>query len=85
MQAQGGGLFCLQDGEEGRYLFQSRPDIILHDAAGHITLIIDTKWKRISPYLEDKKQGISQADAYRFSSAVVGCFGWWTSTSQPIT
>lgn len=65
MQAQGGGLFCLQDGEEGRHLFQTRPDIILRDASGQTKLIIDTKWKRISSHLEDKKQGISQSDVYQ--------------------
>ena len=65
MQAQGGGLFCLRDGEEGHQLFQTRPDIILRDASGRTKLIIDTKWKRISSHLEDKKQGISQADVYQ--------------------
>jgi len=67
MEAQGGGLFCLREEDEdrGRQLFQTRPDIILRDPAGRAKLIIDTKWKRISSQLEDRKQGISQTDVYQ--------------------
>ncbi len=67
MEAQGGGLFCLREEDEdrGRQLFQTRPDIIVRDQAGCVQLIIDTKWKRISSQLEDKRQGVSQADVYQ--------------------
>ena len=66
MEAQGGGLFCLrEEDQQGRQLFQTRPDIIIRDQAGRARLIIDTKWKRISTQLEDKKQGVSQTDVYQ--------------------
>lgn len=66
MEAQGGGLFCVRDDDAGgRQLFQTRPDIIIRDDGGRARLIIDTKWKRISSQLEDKRQGVSQADVYQ--------------------
>src|SRR5690606_31475330 len=30
-----------------------------------IALIIDTKWKRMTPRIDDPKQGVSQADVYQ--------------------
>lgn len=66
MEAQGGGLFCVRDDDAGgRNLFQTRPDIIIRDSSGRARLIIDTKWKRISSHLEDKRQGVSQTDVYQ--------------------
>ena len=61
---QGGRLFCLESVEDGRRLFQTKPDILIKDG-GRVIQVIDTKWKRISPQIEDAKQGISQADVYQ--------------------
>lgn len=58
---QGGHRDCLFDGDAGR--FRTRPDLIVWRAR-RIALIIDTKWKRITP-IDDPKQGVSQADVYQ--------------------
>lgn len=60
---QGGRAFCLED-EDGKGRFQTKPDILVR-RAGEAVLIIDTKWKTISPRLDDAKQGVSQADVYQ--------------------
>lgn len=66
VETQGGGLFCLREEDGlGRQLFKTRPDIIIREPAGRVRLIIDTKWKRIGSQMEDKKQGVSQADVYQ--------------------
>ena len=66
VDAQGGRLFCLSDEEGGqRGLFQTRPDLIIRHASGAPALVLDTKWKRLTPRLEDAKQGVSQADVYQ--------------------
>lgn len=62
VSSQGGHRDCLFEGEIGR--FRTRPDLIVRDAAG-IVLIIDTKWKRMVPRIDDPKQGVSQADVYQ--------------------
>ena len=59
--AQGGHLYCLFEGETGR--FQTRPDLIVR-RDGRIVLIIDTKWKRMTR-IDDPKHGVSQADVYQ--------------------
>src|SRR3546814_15094173 len=38
---------------------------ILFRRAGVVTHVIDTKWKRIAPRIDDPKQGVSQADVYQ--------------------
>lgn len=60
--SQGGQKDCLFEGEQGR--FRTRPDIIIRHH-GEVVMVIDTKWKRISPRFEDAKQGISQSDVYQ--------------------
>lgn len=62
VSAQGGYRDCLYEGDTGR--FRTRPDLIIRNR-GEIALIIDTKWKRISPRIGDPKQGVSQADVYQ--------------------
>lgn len=62
VSSQGGHLDCLYDGDMGR--FRTRPDIIIRQGE-QIALIIDTKWKRITPRIDDPKQGVSQADVYQ--------------------
>lgn len=62
VSAQGGRRDCLFEGETGR--FQTRPDLIIWRGS-RIVLIIDTKWKRITPRIDDPKQGVSQADIYQ--------------------
>lgn len=59
---QGGHRDCLY--EEGVGRFRTRPDIVIRDADGP-TIIIDTKWKRMTPRIDDPKQGVSQADVYQ--------------------
>ena len=60
--SQGGQKDCLFEGEQGR--FRTRPDFIIRHH-GEVVMVIDTKWKRISPRIEDAKQGISQGDVYQ--------------------
>ncbi|MGY3436779.1 MULTISPECIES: McrC family protein [unclassified Marinovum] len=60
--SQGGQRDCLFEGEQGR--FRTRPDIIIRHK-DDIIMVIDTKWKRISPRIEDAKQGIRQGDVYQ--------------------
>jgi len=60
--SQGGYRYCLYEGGTGR--FRTRPDLIVCKDKD-IALIIDTKWKRITPHIDDPKQGISQADVYQ--------------------
>src|SRR3546814_11674329 len=60
---QSGRLFCLS-ADDGRGLFQTKPDILIR-RAGVVTHVIDTKWKRIAPRIDDPKQGVSQADVYQ--------------------
>lgn len=59
---QGGHRDCLHDGETG--LFRTRPDIIIRHGK-RIVLVIDTKWKRLAPRMDNPKQDISQADVYQ--------------------
>ncbi|MCG5473961.1 MAG: McrC family protein [Sinorhizobium fredii] len=61
---QGGRLFCLSAETTERGLFQTKPDILIR-RADTVTHVIDTKWKRISPRIDDPKQGVSQADVYQ--------------------
>ncbi|MEO9780023.1 MAG: restriction endonuclease [Sedimentitalea sp.] len=60
--SQGGQRDCLFEGEQGR--FRTRPDILIRHK-DDVIMVIDTKWKRISPRIEDAKQGISQGDVYQ--------------------
>lgn len=62
VSSQGGHRDCLYEREAGR--FRTRPDIIVRQAE-KIVLIIDTKWKRMAPRIDDPKQGVSQADVYQ--------------------
>lgn len=61
--SQGGHRDCLYEGDTGR--FRTRPDLIIRQGE-QIALIVDTKWKRITPRrIDDPKQGVSQADVYQ--------------------
>ena len=57
-------MFCLESVDDGRRVFQTKPDILIKQGSRCVH-IIDTKWKRISPRVDDPKQGISQADVYQ--------------------
>ena len=61
---QGGRLSCLTDLDDGRSVFQTKPDILVWHA-GEIVHVIDSKWKRISARIDDPKQGVSQSDVYQ--------------------
>lgn len=67
VETQGGRLFCLiEETDEGRQRFQTRPDVIVRDSQGNRPIaIVDTKWKCLSPAIEDAKHGVSQADVYQ--------------------
>jgi 5-methylcytosine-specific restriction enzyme subunit McrC len=71
---QGGRLFCLEDEQDGRRTFQTRPDIMIRRGSD-VVHIIDTKWKRISAKIDDPKQGVSQSDVYQMMAygQVYGC------------
>ncbi|MGD9918265.1 MAG: McrC family protein [Paenirhodobacter sp.] len=60
--AQGGHRDCLFEGETGR--FRTKPDLIIRQG-DRIVMVIDTKWKRMTPRIDDPKQGVSQADVYQ--------------------
>lgn len=62
VSSQGGHRDCLYEGETGR--FRTRPDLIIRQGE-RIALILDTKWKRMTPRIDDPKQGVSQADVYQ--------------------
>ena len=61
---QGGRLFCLTSLDDDRAVFQTKPDILIW-RAGQVVHVIDTKWKRISSRIDDRKQGVSQGDVYQ--------------------
>jgi 5-methylcytosine-specific restriction enzyme subunit McrC len=64
---QGGLRHCLQertDDTPGRLLFQTKPDIMVRKN-GQILLVMDTKWKRLTPAHRDPKRGVSQSDIYQ--------------------
>lgn len=60
--SQGGQRDCLYENNTGR--FRTRPDLIIRKN-DQIVLIIDTKWKRMTPRIDDPKQGVSQSDVYQ--------------------
>lgn len=61
---QGGRLFCLTSLDDERAVFQTKPDILIW-RAGQVVHVLDTKWKRISSRIDDRKQGVSQSDVYQ--------------------
>lgn len=67
VETQGGGLFCLiEEVAQGRPRFRTRPDIIVRDSQSTTPIaIVDTKWKRLSPKIEDSKHGVCQTDVYQ--------------------
>lgn len=72
VSSQGGHRDCLYEGDTGR--FRTRPDLIIRHG-DRIALIIDTKWKRMTPRIDDPKQGVSQADVYQLMAygKLYGC------------
>lgn len=64
VRLQGGGEYCLTVCEDNRKIFRTKPDILIQYNQ-QVTHVIDTKWKRISGQIDDKKRGISQSDVYQ--------------------
>lgn len=64
VRLQGGRLYCLTAQEDGRGVFQTKPDILIFRGAD-VVHVIDTKWKRIAAHIDDRKQGVSQSDVYQ--------------------
>jgi 5-methylcytosine-specific restriction enzyme subunit McrC len=62
VSAQGGHRDCLFEADTGR--FRTKPDLIIRHG-DRTVLVVDTKWKRMAPRIDDPKQGISQADVYQ--------------------
>jgi len=60
--SQGGHRDCLFEGQTGR--FRTKPDLIIRRGE-RVVMVIDTKWKRMTPQIDDPKQGISQGDIYQ--------------------
>ena len=60
--SQGGRIYCLETESGG--LFQTKPDILIKNGR-EVVQVIDTKWKRIASRIDDRKQGVSQADVYQ--------------------
>lgn len=61
--AQGGRQHCLT-GSDRAGRFMTKPDILIKHGE-QVVQVIDTKWKRIVPEIEDKKQGVKEADVYQ--------------------
>ncbi|WP_264213408.1 McrC family protein [Leisingera thetidis] len=61
---QGGRLFCLKSLDDERAVFQTKPDILIW-RDGRVVHVIDTKWKRISSRIDNRKQGVAQGDVYQ--------------------
>lgn len=70
--SQGGRLYCLETSDGG--LFETRPDILVRRGS-QVVQVIDTKWKRIAARIDDRKQGVSQADVYQMMAygRLYGC------------
>jgi len=64
VHAQGGNLYCLEDMDSSAQRFMTKPDILVKRGTS-VELVVDTKWKRLSPRINDPKQGISQVDVYQ--------------------
>jgi 5-methylcytosine-specific restriction enzyme subunit McrC len=66
--AQGGLLYCMNeiasDGSFAGERFRTKPDVLVK-RDGMNFLVLDTKWKRLAPFAEDTKHGVSQADIYQ--------------------
>lgn len=76
---QGGRLHCLSelddlDAPTGQRRFMTKPDIIIRRGTERV-MIIDTKWKRLAPRIDDPKQGVSQGDVYQMMAygRIYGC------------
>jgi 5-methylcytosine-specific restriction enzyme subunit McrC len=52
----------LFEAEVGR--FRTKPDLIIRQGERTV-MVIDTKWKRMAPQIDDPKQGVSQGDVYQ--------------------
>lgn len=61
---QGPRRHALTDLERHHRLFATRPDIVV-SRAGHPVLVLDTKWKRLTNAIEDRRGGVGQADVYQ--------------------
>jgi 5-methylcytosine-specific restriction enzyme subunit McrC len=42
----------------------TKPDILIRSGP-EFAFVVDTKWKRLAPQIDDPKQGVSQADVYQ--------------------
>lgn len=61
---QGGRRHCLTHHDSGREAFLTRPDILINRGS-QVVHVIDSKWKRISRWIRDPKQAVSQSDVYQ--------------------
>jgi 5-methylcytosine-specific restriction enzyme subunit McrC len=50
---------------EGPGRFPLKPDILLLDQFGAVRTIVDTKWKVLSADIEDRENGVAEADMYQ--------------------
>ena len=51
--------------ESGKGTFRLKPDVLFEDASGNPSIILDTKWKRLRPDAQNRKNGVSQSDMYQ--------------------
>jgi 5-methylcytosine-specific restriction enzyme subunit McrC len=66
---QGGRLYCLREidpltGRPGSQRFMTKPDILIRSRQD-VAFVVDTKWKRLAPQIDDPKRGVSQPDVYQ--------------------
>ncbi len=57
------GAYCLTHNDNSKK-FQTKPDVLIY-RGNKVIQVIDTKWKRISSVIDDRKQGVSQSDVYQ--------------------
>ncbi|SAK99832.1 McrBC 5-methylcytosine restriction system component-like protein [Caballeronia calidae] len=61
-QLQGPRKYLARDMAQAKPIFAMKPDLVATDGAT-ARLIVDTKWKRLSP--EESKEGVAQSDLYQ--------------------
>ena len=64
MRSQGWERPCLHPQDGSKAVFQTLPDIQIHDGGG-VRLVIDTKWKRLTDRARDARMDVDQADIYQ--------------------
>lgn len=52
-------------GHDGKRYFATIPDIAIHSDLGGLDWVVDTKWKRLTGPIDDRRLGVAQSDVYQ--------------------